>query len=155
MAKILVDSLSRDTNLSDADLAPLLRLHNPLQLSPNFVIKVLPAEISSWPTSLLQKLPDPKQSPNRPIRSQLQHGSVGSPTYVRSTSTISSSHLFPEKIGGTSLSLYVPPFEMGDFSMASAKGFKAQSKTPSAQWHRPFGFTDTSTHDTTTATQSL
>jgi hypothetical protein len=129
----VADSLSRDTNLSDADLTTLLRLHVPLQLPPNFAIKVLPAEISLWLTSLLQQLPDPKQSLNRPIRSQLQHGSVGNPTSAKSTSTMSSSHLSPEKIGGTSSSVSVPPFEMGDFSMASAKDwFKAQSKTPSA-----------------------
>jgi hypothetical protein len=58
----VADSLYRET-----DLATLLHLHIPLQPPPNFEIKALPAEISSWLTSLLQKLPALKQSPNRPI----------------------------------------------------------------------------------------
>jgi hypothetical protein len=39
----VADSISRDTDLSNADLT-VLRLHVPLQLLPNFEIKVLPTE---------------------------------------------------------------------------------------------------------------
>jgi hypothetical protein len=146
----VADSLSRDTDLSDADLTTVLRLHVPLQLPPNFEIRALPVEISSWLTSLLQKLPDPKQSPNRPVRSQLRLGSAGSLTSARSTSTTPFSHASPQKTDGTSSSASAPPFEMGDFSVASAKAwFKARSKIPSAQWHRPFSFTDATTPDST------
>jgi hypothetical protein len=58
----VANSFSRNTDLSDADLMTILRLHVPLQLPPKFKMKVLPAEISTWVTSLLH-LPDPKQSP--------------------------------------------------------------------------------------------
>jgi hypothetical protein len=123
----VADSLSRDTDLSDADLITLICVYIPLQL-PHFDIRPLPTEISSLLTSLLQKLPAPKESPNRPIRSQLRLSSVANPMSARSTMTTIYSHLSREKNGGKSLSFRFRP------SRWAIQAWQAQSKGAS---HKP------------------
>ena len=53
----VADALSRNFDRSDDDLTQILRNTCPSQLPQHFQIVQLPNEISSWLTSLLQKLP--------------------------------------------------------------------------------------------------
>ena len=55
------DSLSRDTDLSDADLTKLLLSSPECQLPSNFRIAPLPNEIASWIVSQARTLPVRKQ----------------------------------------------------------------------------------------------
>jgi hypothetical protein len=106
--------------------------------------------ISSWLISLLQKLPAPRRSPNRPIRSQLRLGSVGNPTSSRSTSTAFSFSREDRWDALVAFCSALRDFKTGDFSLASAKEwYNSRSKTTTALWHRPFGFTDASTQEPT------
>ena len=87
------DSLSRDTHLSVDELTSLLRSSPSCQLPPNFEIRPLPNEISSWILSLARRLPVSKQVSQRLPRSELFRGAGGLPllTPLASDKTSSSS----------------------------------------------------------------
>ena len=71
------DSLSRDADLSDADLTKLLLSSPECQLPSNFRIAPLPNEITSWIVSQARTLPVRKQL-QRPLpRSTLSRGAAG------------------------------------------------------------------------------
>ena len=71
------DSLSRDTDLSDADLTKLLLSSPECQLPSNFRIAPLPNKITSWIVSQARTLPVRKQL-QRPLpRSTLSRGAAG------------------------------------------------------------------------------
>ena len=71
------DSLSRDADLSDADLTKLLLSSPECQLPSNFRIAPLPNEIASWIVSQARTLPVRKQL-QRPLpRSTLSRGAAG------------------------------------------------------------------------------
>ena len=72
------DSLSRDADLSDADLTKLLLSSPECQLPSNFRIAPLPNEIASWIVSQARTLPVRKQLLQRPLpRSTLSRGAAG------------------------------------------------------------------------------
>jgi hypothetical protein len=89
----VADSLSRDADISDADLTCTFLYSFP----PTCEIKVLPAEIRPWLISLLlHQLPD-SSSQRIKCGSQLRLGSVGNRTSARSISTISASYFSSER----------------------------------------------------------
>ena len=71
------DSLSRDTDLSDADLTKLLLSSPECQLPSNFRIAPLPNEITSWIVSQARTLPIRKQLQRPQPRSTLSRGAAG------------------------------------------------------------------------------
>jgi hypothetical protein len=72
----LADALSRDFDRSDIALIQIPRDTCPSQLPQHFQIAPLPNEISSWLTSLLQKLPVKEQLWEAHTRTTLGRGTV-------------------------------------------------------------------------------
>jgi hypothetical protein len=91
----VADALSRDFDRSDDELTQILRNTCPSQLPQHFHIAPLPNEISSWLTSLLQKLPVKKQLREAHMRTKLGCGDASpntlSPLDLATTSSLTSS----------------------------------------------------------------
>ena len=91
----VADALSCDFDRSDAELTQILRDTCPSQLPQHFHIAPLPNEISSWLTSLLQKLPLKEQLREAHMRTKLSHGNASpdtsSPLDLATTSSLTPS----------------------------------------------------------------
>ncbi len=87
----VADALSRDFDCSDVALTQILRDTCPSQLPQRFQIAPLPNKISSWLTSLLQKLPVKEQLREAHTRTTLGRGTVSpdtsSPSELATTSS--------------------------------------------------------------------
>jgi hypothetical protein len=88
----VADALSRDFGCSDIALTQILCDNCPLQLPQRFQIALLPNKISSWLTSLLQKLPVKEQLREAHTRrTTLGHGTISpdtsSPSELATTSS--------------------------------------------------------------------
>jgi hypothetical protein len=88
----VADALSRDDDRSDDELTEILKTHLPSQVPQSFEIVPLPSEISSWLTSVLQKLPVREQLREKHTRTKLGRGTdgVNTPTCVDSQTTSTS-----------------------------------------------------------------
>ena len=100
----VADALSRNFDRSDDDLTQILRNTCPSQLPQHFQIVQLPNEISSWLTSLLQKLPVKEQLREAHTRTKLGRGDdspcTSPPLDLATTCTLSPS---PDPNGTKSL----------------------------------------------------
>ena len=68
------DALSRGDDRSDDELTTILRTFVPSQVPVHFEIVQLPSEISSWLTSLLQRLPVKEQLLEKHTRTKIGRG---------------------------------------------------------------------------------
>ena len=86
------DALSRDDDRSDEELIRLLYKFCPSQMPSHFKIVPLPAEIVSFLTSILQKLPVKTQFKERHTRTKIGRGPDGlntvNPSVLKTTSTL-------------------------------------------------------------------
>jgi hypothetical protein len=87
-ANNVADSLSRDFHLIDDDLTSLLFCLYPNQLPQHFKIVPLPNKITSWLTSLLQKLPVKEQLREEHTRAKHNPGRVTLNTSTQSNSQV-------------------------------------------------------------------
>ena len=71
------DALSKDDDRSDEELIKIFCTFTPTQIPDHFKIVPLPGEISSWLTSLLQRLPVKEQLRERHTRTKLGSGQDG------------------------------------------------------------------------------
>jgi hypothetical protein len=112
----VADALSRDFDCSDAALTQTLRDTCPSQLPQHFHIAPLPNEISSWLTSLLQKLPVREQLWEAHTRTKLGRGDAFPNTLSPSESAMTSS-LSPSQDPNETRSLVPLPWlsVKGDF----------------------------------------
>ena len=141
----MADALSREKDLSDAELTKLLHLTVPSQVPENFEIVPLPKEISSWLISTLRKMPVQELYREEHKKTTLGLGSVGG-----STASPPDSNTTPSS----------PPFRANNEFSSSAPSrqpsatldlreslqlpwLSRQSKVPSVTWSRPFGTTAT------------
>ena len=76
----VADSLSRDFHLTDNKLISYLCHHFPSQIPSRFKIILLPNEIVSWLTSMLQLFPVNKRFREEHIPTKLSPGNDGSST---------------------------------------------------------------------------
>ena len=74
------DALSRDYDRSDEKLINIFRTFTPSQIPDHFKIVPLPSEISSWLTSLLQRLPVKEHLRETHTRTKLGRGQDGKNT---------------------------------------------------------------------------
>ena len=68
------DALSRDDDRSDQELTNIFKLFCPSQIPSHFKIVPLPAEIVSFLTSVLRKLPEKTQLQEKHTRTKLGRG---------------------------------------------------------------------------------
>jgi hypothetical protein len=152
-ANNVADSLSRDFHLNDDDLTSLLRSLYPEQLPLHFEIVPLPKEISSWLTSLLQKLPVKEQL--REVHTKAKHdlGGGTSNTSTQSDSQVTLSSTSSIEDNATTSCAALPWLCVkGDFQDRLMNDWlRAQSAVPSRMFVRPSGKTiDPTLQKTTT-----
>ena len=140
----LSDSLSRDDDRSDEELTNLYRELIPSQTPEHFEIVPLPKEISSWLTSLLQRLPVKEQLWGKHTRTKLRCGADGKSGATQSASSTTSSSMTSTAKANES-DLWEPSPWLcvkQDFQdQLMTPWLKAQSEIPSRLWHRPSGRT--------------
>jgi hypothetical protein len=140
---IVVDALLQDFDRSD--IAPTQILHDtcPSQLPQHFQIALLPIEISSWLTSLLQKLPVKEQLWEAHTKTTLGHGTVSPDTSSPSELAMTSSST-PSQDPNKTRSLEPLPWLSGRGNFLDhlmTPWLWAQSKIPSRIYVRPSGRT--------------
>ena len=137
----IADSLSRDDNVPDEKLTHLLKTHYPEQAPKDLKIAPLPKEISSWLTSLLQRLPERKQSQEQHMRTKIglgEDGATTSKTWDSKTTTTSTAS--PQNNELKSSAPLPKHSEKGDFlAQLSTPWLLEQSRIPSHLWYRPSG----------------
>ena len=139
----VADSLSRDYYYMNPNShEKILHMVVPQQLPPNFKIKPLPKEISSFITLILQQLPETQQQSSIPEPSELARGNIGILSYIASGSAVSSWKECPNfnKISscqGSHRQLERAP----SLKEIIQTWWKEQSQPPSHMWHRPSGQT--------------
>ena len=127
------DSLSRDADLSDADLTKLLLSSPECQLPSNFRIAPLPNEIASWIVSQARTLPVRKQL-QRPLpRSTLSRGAAGLSSCSSSGpgTTSSSTRCHPETEQSFSAPLPTPSDRPAFRGQSFRDWLRRQSEMPS------------------------
>ena len=147
------DSLSRDADLSDADLTKLLLSSPECQLPSNFRIAPLPNEIASWIVSQARTLPVRKQL-QRPLpRSTLSRGAAGLSSCSSSGpgTTSSSTRHHPETEQSFSAPLPTPSDRPAFRGQSFRDWLRRQSETPSHMCARPSGTTSAGTQGKTTS----
>ena len=133
------DSLSRDADLSDADLTKLLLSSPECQLPSNFRIAPLPNEIASWIVSQARTLPVRKQL-QRPLpRSTLSRGAAGLSSCSSSGpgTTSSSTRCHPETEQSFSAPLPTPSDRPAFRGQSFRDWLRRQSEMPSHMHARP------------------
>ena len=137
----VADSLSRDHHLSVPQLTHSLSSSVPSQLSPNFLIKPLPKEISSWLICLMQQSTPTTQLLKEPTRSKLARGMPGICTSPPlDSNTIYSSTASTHVNASESSELSPRPSGLDDFvKRKEILSSVAQSKPPWTTWLRPSG----------------
>ena len=148
------DSLSRDADLSDADLTKLLLSSPECQLPSNFRIAPLPNEIASWVVSQARTLPVRKQL-QRPLpRSTLSRGAAGLLSSCSSSgpgTTSSSTRCHPETEQSFSAPLPTPSDRTAFRGQSFRDWLRRQSEMPSHVHARPSGTTSAGTQGKTTS----
>jgi hypothetical protein len=147
----VTDALLCDFDCSDAALTQILHDTCPSQLPQHFHIAPLPNEISSWLTSLLQKLPVREQLREAHTRTKLGRGDASPDTSSPSESATTSSST-PSQDPNEARSLVPLPWlsVKGDFwDHLMTPWLWAQSKIPSRMYVQPSGRTANSTQPRT------
>jgi len=141
------DALSRDDDRDDEELTHVLRTFVPSQLPDHFEIVPLPSEISSWLTSLLQKLPVRTQLREKHKRSKLGRGHDGNNTMPPSESEMTTTSNRSQEISASNSWERSPWLcEEDDFHRSfMTPWLKAQSEIPFHLWCRPSGRMDVPT----------
>ena len=80
------DALSRDNGISDEELINIFRTFTSTQIPDNFKIVPLSSKISSWLTSLMQRLPVKEQLQKIHTRTKIERGQDGKNTLDQSES---------------------------------------------------------------------
>jgi hypothetical protein len=138
---VVADSLSRDDDRTDEELTFIYKTFCPEQVPSHFKIVPLPNKITSWLTSVLQKLPVREQLREEHTRSKLGRGIDGvsiqkcADSKTTFTLTIANGTNESECLEGSpkpcgrqdSLVLHMKPW------------LKQQSEMPFHMWQRPFG----------------
>jgi hypothetical protein len=139
----VADALSRDWHLSTDELTFLLHRHFPQQTPTHFEISPLPKEISSWLTSLLQRLPVNEGLREEHTTTNLALGDAGKNTASPSAAPISTWTVYPNR-NESSCSERLPWLLGADGSRTKnlEHWLKAQSEAPSQMWYRPSGRRD-------------
>ena len=147
----VADALSRDWDRTDAELTKILFSHVPSQVPTSFKIVQLPNEISSYVTSLLQRLPVQQQYSEEHKLTTLGRGSDGGDTASQQELAMTTSSKESQGISNpSSLAPLLWQCEKGDFlEHLMAPWLVKQSVVPSITWQRPSGVTDTLTHHMT------
>ena len=136
----VADALSRDDDRSDEELTHILRTFVPSQVPKHFEIVPLPNEISSWLTSLLQRLPVKEQLREKHTRTKLGRGAGGSNGVNLSDSKIFfSSPLTEQTESGSSVPLPLLCDKPDIRDQLGIHWLRAQSEVPSHLWFRPSG----------------
>ncbi|KAL7470173.1 hypothetical protein ACHAXS_010415 [Conticribra weissflogii] len=140
----VTDSLSREDDLSNTELTNLLLSLNFPQVPQNFHIVQLPSKISSWLTSMLQRLPVKEQLWEEHKRTKLGHGIDGKHGKNQLESTATHSSVDLQQPTSTNFLERLPWLCKLDASLAtfSIPWLKAQSTIPFPMWHRPSGTTE-------------
>ena len=137
------DALSRDDDRSDDELTTILRTFVPSQVPDHFEIVQLPSEISSWLTSLLQRLPVKEQLLEKHTRTKIRRGADGSSTAAQSASSTTTTSTTSQEARESNSSERLPWLcgEEDFRAKLMTPWLKAQSEIPSRFWHRPSGKT--------------
>ena len=147
------DSLSRDLHIQTPHLLSLLKSKFPSQVPNNFRIVVLPSEIVSWVSSLLESLPVKKERLVKHKTTGLEAGTDGqnSSKTLNTMTTHSSQNSRSLGVGLSSCApLPKPCVKPATLASLSTPWLKAQSEPPSITWHRPSGLVTGLTHAMTT-----
>ena len=135
------DALSRDDDRSDEELTNVFRSFTPSQIPDHFKIVPLPSKISSWLTSLLQRLTVKEQLRVKHTRTKLGRGQGGKNTAVQSelsrVNSLTTSGVDKESYSWMPLSWLSVKGGFQDNLMTP--WLKAQSEVPSHLSHRPSG----------------
>ena len=145
----VADCLSRDLHV-DADTLSLSIPHLfPSQVPPNFKISPLPQEIVSFTSAVLQAMPVQTARSKRHKTTGKDHSSTGHPSVTPLGSNMTHSWTISATGNGTSCSQASPQLsDPGSLpGNLAIPWLKAQSKIPSAMWHRPSGQTTGQTPD--------
>jgi hypothetical protein len=148
---IVSDCLSRDFHIPADQLTQLLLIAIPEQIPPNFRIRPLPLEISSWLRLLLGKIPAKTRPATQRKTSELSHGLVGS-DFSSALNTRKIQEWRNSNAGNESLScqplhkLCATPFTL---KTMLKPWLQAQSVIPWTTWHRPSGMITASTRGST------
>ena len=147
----VADALSRDDDRNDEELTKILRSHVPSQVPQHFKIVPLPNEISSWLTSVLQKLPVKERLLERHTRTRLGRGEDGPSGPSQSDSSTTSTSTDSQSINESNLLEPLPWLcDKQDFQdRLMIPWLKAQSEVPFHLWHRPSGSTTDQTQPKT------
>ncbi len=135
----VADALSRDDDRSDEELTHILRTHCHSQIPQHFVIVPLPKEITSWLTSLLQRLPVKQQLVEKHTRTKLGRGTAthDGASLSASETTLSSTDS-PDNIESRSWApLPWLSVKDGFLDEMMIPWLKNQSQIPSTLWLRP------------------
>jgi hypothetical protein len=152
----VADALSRDHQLSDAQLLNLFLSLIPEQIPNNFRSCPLPLDAVSRIMTWLHSLPPLMQSPKEPQRSKLTTGATGKPTSKPLSLMMTPSSPPSHEETNTNWSLVLPPPSEPMTSnpmpvhQQLLHQYLAQSAPPLMQLHRPIGLTTGSAQYTTT-----
>jgi hypothetical protein len=144
---VIADALSRDDDRDDTELTKILQTFCPSQLPQDFKIVPLPSEISSWLTSVLQKLPVQTQLQEKHTRTKIGRGTDGTHTHTQSESVQISSWIHSQDHKESNSWVPSPWLCVkGAFREQIMRPWlRAQSEIPFRLWHRPSGRTTEST----------
>jgi hypothetical protein len=148
------DALSRDDDRSDEDLTNILRSFVPSQVPSHFTIVPLPNEISSWLTSLLQRLPVKEQLLERHTRTKLGRSEDGRSIATQLASSTTTTSITSPEVRESNSWEPLPWLCVGHGfqDQLMTPWLRAQSEVPSHMWHRPSGkMTDRILRETRTA----
>jgi hypothetical protein len=135
---IVADTLSRNNDRLDEDLALIFRSHCPSQIPNHFEILPMPNKIISWLTALLHRLPEKPHLFEKHTRTKLGRGTNGQATTSGSALPTLSSTASPSMHESS----YLEPLPWLCGKQDFHKNFMlnwltAQSKVPSATYVRP------------------
>ena len=123
----------------------------PQQLPKHFQIKPIPKEVSSFVTSILERLPVKKLRLKVQSPSKIARGNVGTLSYLASELKIKYSLMDSQDLPKTSQCL--PSVKLSEkppsIQTITKIWWKEQSTPPCHMWHRPFGQTTGVTPDWT------
>ena len=150
----VADALSRDWDRTDAELTNILFSHLPSQMPKNFNIVPLPSEITSWVTSLLQRLPVKAQYNEKHTTTDLGRGTGGPGTANPSDSSTTRFSMTSQNPSESISSAHSPwLYATGDLrEKLMLPWLRAQSSIPFHTWFRPSGRTDGKTQRKTKIT---
>jgi hypothetical protein len=127
----VVDALSQDWHSNDNKLTSILCFHFPKQMPEHFEIAPLPNKISSWLTSLLQRLPVSEQLWEIHMMTQVEPGGDG-----KNTASLLDAVTFTWTDSENKRKFSCPDDSWGS---SIEHWLREQSEVPFHMWYRPFG----------------